>query len=344
MTDIAYCTRTDVQDALAQADTYRTNARIDAAIRAGGNQVRSDCHRTFHPTTRTVYPELRYVTGAVLWLDREDYEMISVDSFTVDGVEYTEGTDFFLRPDSGPPYTSLKLFNTSSVGFSSDDRGMVLIGEQGGSGATRAAGALAGSISSSATTITITDSSLIGVGDLLTIGSERLNVTGQTYGAVSGCTVAGSVAASTGTRSVTVSDGTLLHEGERILIGSERMFIESISGNVLTVRRAELGSILGAHSTSDPVEAARTLGVERGATGTTAASHSDAATITANDPPALVKEANLAYALVNLTQSQAAWGRVVGSGDNQREASGRGLQQIVDDLINAHGRLRLGSA
>lgn len=344
MTDVAYCTRQQVRDALDQANTFRVNARIDAAIRSAASQVRSDCHRRFHPTTRTFYPEIRYVTGAILWLDREDYEMISVSSFTVDETTLTEGTDFFLRPDDGPPYTSLKLIDTSNASFSSLDRAMVMIGEQGASATTRPAGALSDSITSSQTTMTITDSSLIGVGDLLTIGSERLNVVGQTDAAVAGCTVAGSVAANTSARSITVSDGTLLHEGEYILIGSERMFIENIAGNVLSVRRAVLGSILSAHSTSDQVEAERFLTVERGATGTTAANHSDAAAITANNPPALVQEASLAYALVNLTQSQAAYGRTVGSGDNEREASGRGLAQIVDDLISAHGRLRLGSA
>ncbi len=343
MTDIAYCTRTQVQDALAQADTFRTNARIDAAIRAAGRQIFADTHRNFYPTTCTRYPEFRKVTGPILWLDTDYLEMIQVVSFTVDGTTYTEGTDFYLRPDSGPPYTSLRLMNTSNVAFSSVDRAMVLTGEQGASATTRPAGALSGGISSSATTLTVTDCSLVGVGDLLTIGSERLNVTGQTYGST-GSVLAGNVDASAATRSITVDSDTAFHEGERIRIGSERMFIESINGFVLTVARATNGSQLAAHSTSDAVHAARVLTVERAATGTTAASHSDAATIAANDPPALVKEAALAYSLVNLEQSKSAYGRVVGSGDAQREASGRGLAQIVDELISGYGRIRSGAA
>jgi hypothetical protein len=343
MTRVAYCTRQQVQDALAQADTFRSNTRIDAAIRTAGDQVDSATHRRFYPTTCTRYPTIRDVTGSLLWLDTDFLEMISVSSFVVDGVTYTEGTDFFLRPDDGPPYTSLKLIDQSNAAFSSLDRAMALTGEQGASNTTRVAGALNGSISSSVTTVAVTDSSLIGVGDLLTVGSERLDVTGQTYSST-GVALAGNLTASAGERTVSVDAGALLHEGERIRIGSERMFIESINGDTLTVRRAELGSQLATHSTSDAVHAARTLTVVRGVTGTTAASHSDAATITANDPPALAKEASLAYSLVNLEQSRAAYGRVVGSGDNAREASGRGLAQIVDELINAHGRLRLGSA
>jgi hypothetical protein len=343
MTGVAYCTREQVQYALDQANTYRVNARIDAAIRTGAQQVESATHRRFYPTTKTFYPEIRWVTGPVLWLDFDYTEMISVASFTVDGVTLTEGTDFFLRPDDGPPYTSLRLNNLSSASFSSNDRGMVLVGEQGASNATRAAGSLAGSITSSATTLTVSNSSLVGVGDLLTIGAERLNVVDKAF-STSVTTLGADTTASAAARSITVADGTLVHEGEMIQVGAERMFIESIAGNVLTVRRAENGSILAAHTNTDVVYAARLCTVERGATGSIAASHSDAATILANNPPPLAQEANLAYALVDLTQSQAAWGRTVGSGDNEREANGRGLQSIVDDLIAMHGRLRSAAA
>lgn len=342
MTGVAYCTREQVQAALDQANTYRVNARIDAAIRTGAQQVEAQTRR-FYPTTKTFYPEIRWVTGPVLWLDLDYTEMISVASFTVDGVELTEGTDFFLRPDDGPPYTSLKLNNLSSASFSSNDRGMVLVGEQGASNATRAAGSLAGSITGSGTTLTVSDSSLVGVGDLLTIGTERINVVDKTF-ATSVTTLGADTTASAAAHSITVADGTLLHEGEMIQVGAERMFIESIAGNVLTVRRAENGSILAAHTSGAPIYAARLCTVERAATGSTAASHSDGAAIRANDPPPLVKEAALAYALVDLTQSQAAYGRTVGSGDNERESNGRGLQSIVDDLIAVHGRLRSAAA
>ena len=342
MTDIAYCTRQQVQDALAQADTFRTNTRIDAAIRAAAHQVEAMTHRRFYPTTVTRYPEIRDVTGPVLWLDADYKEMISIVSFTVDGSALTEGTDFFLRPDGGPPFTSLKLMNSSAASFSSDDKGMILRGEQGASGTTRAAGVLAGALNDSQVVIDISDSSLVGVGDLLTVGTERMNVVGQADMDTT-ATLAGSLAANMGARAVTVNDGTLLHEGERITVGTERMFIESISGNTLTVRRAELGSILAAHSTSDPVDAPRVLRVVRGVTGTTTASHSNGATVLANDPPGLVKECSLAHALVNLTNSQAAYGRS-GSGDSQVTMSGEQLKAIVDDLITAYGRHRSGAA
>lgn len=341
MTDIAYCTREQVQNALNQAGTTRSNARIDSAIRAAGNAVEGCTRRRWYPTTATRYPDWRrYVQGYVLWLDTIDTEILTVQSFTVDGTALVENTDFQLYPDGGPSYTSLRILDTSSAWFSSTDRGNVLIGEFGSSNATRDAGTV---VNLTTSMLTVSDSSLVGVGDLLTIDSERMNVIGKVL-ATTGATVNGAVAASAATRSVTVSDGTLINDGETITIGAEQMFVESIAGNVLTVRRAEYGSQLEAHATSDVVYAGRTVVVERAVTGTTTASHSAGATILANNPPALVQEFALAHSLVTLEQSRSAYGRVLGSGDNQREAIGRGLKDIENDLIERYGRVKSGAA
>jgi hypothetical protein len=345
MTEVAYCTREQVQGALNQADRYRENARVDSAIAAGANAVFSYTRRLFYPTTAVRYPDFRkQVQGAILWLDTSAYEALSITSFVSDDITYVEGTDFYLDPDDGPPYTSLRLYNTSSASFSANDRGLVLTGSFGSSNATRPAGALAGAISTtSATTLTVTDSGLVGVGDLLTVGSERMIVTDKQQASTT-TTLTGNLTASAAARSVAVSDGTLIHAGELILIGTERMFVESITGNTLLVRRAENGSVLATHATSDVVYAPRLCTVTRGATGSTAATHSDAATVLANDPPPLVKEANLAFALVNLGQGKASYNQTTGSGDNARETGGRGLPQIVNDLIQAYGRVKLGMA
>jgi hypothetical protein len=341
MTDIAYCTREMVQNALNQAGTTRSNARIDAAIRAAGNTVEGATRRRWYPTTATRYPDYRrQIQGFVLWLDTIDDEILTVQSFTCDGVALVEDTDFQLDPDGGPSYTSLRILDTSSAWFSAVDRGNVLAGTFGSSNTTRAAGEV---VNLTTSMLTVSDSSLVGVGDLLTIGSERMNTIGNVL-ATTSVTLAGNVAASAATRSVTVSDGTLINEGETIYVGSEQMFVEAITGNVLTVRRAEYGSQLEAHSTSDVIYAGRTFVVERAVTGTTQASHSAGAAITANNPPALVQEFALAQSLVNLEQSRAAYGRVVGSGDNQRESSGRGLADIMDDLVTRYGRVKSGAA
>lgn len=341
MTDIAYCTREQVQNALNQAGTRRSAARIDSAIRSAGNVVEGHTRRRWYPTTATRYPDpRRHITGEILWLDTIDLEILTCTSFTVDGTALTQGTDFILDPDGAASFTSLRILDTSSAWFSSLDRGNVLAGDFGSSNTTRDAGQV---VSLTSNALTVSDSSLVGVGDLLTIGSERMNVVGKTL-ATTGATVAGAVAASAATRSVTVSDGSLVNEGEMIQIGAESMYVEEITGNVLTVRRAEDGTVLGAHSTSDVVYAGRTFVVERAVTGTTQANHSAGAAISANNPPALVQEAALAFSLVALEQSRSAYGRVLGSGDNQREAVGRGLDDIMDDLVERYGRVRVGAA
>lgn len=341
MTDIALCTREQVQNALNQAGTTRSNARIDSAIRSATGDIEGCTRRRWYPTNAVRYPDFRrQVQGFVLWLDTIDDEVLTVTSFVADGVTLVENTDFRLDPDGGPSYTSLRILDTSSAWFSATDRGNVLTGVFGSSSATRAAGEV---VALTTSLLTVSDSSLVGVGDLLTIGSERMNTVGKVQASTT-ATVAGAVAASAATRSVTVSDGTLIHEGETVWIGAEAMFVESIAGNVLAVRRAELGSVLAAHSVSDVIYAGRTFVVERAVTGTTQASHSAGAAITANNPPALVQEAALASALVTLEQSRSAYGRTVGSGDNQREASGRGLRDIMADLVERYGRVKVGAA
>ncbi|MEX0946324.1 MAG: hypothetical protein WD064_03040, partial [Acidimicrobiia bacterium] len=125
---------------------------------------------------------------------------------------------------------------------------------------------------------------------------------------------------------VAVNTGSLVKTGEVITVGSERMLVISIASNNLTVKRAWDGSVLAAHTSSDDVYAPRTLTVERGAVGTTATTHLTAAAITRNVAPGPIVELCIAETIVALEQESAGYGRVVGSGENQREARGVGLE------------------
>lgn len=71
--------------------------------------------------------------------------------------------------------------------------------------------------------------------------------------------------------------------------------------------------------------------MERGATGTTAATHSDAAAITRNVPPHPITTLCIAEAMVTLAQETSAYARTVGSGDAQMEARGMGLEAAWKD-------------
>ena len=339
LSEVCYVTRERVQYTLDQADAVRNNARVDECIQAASRDLEGDvCHRRFYPTLATRYPDYRWVSGGTLWLNHIDYEILSVISLVVDGETWVQGTDFYLdcqQPGGG--FTAIRLYSSSNVAWSSLRRGIALTGQYGGSNATAAAGDLVGAVTSSATSLTVTDASLVGVGDLVLIDSERVLVTEKTMTS-STATVSGTVASSNAATTVAVSDGTKIHAGEQILIGSERMFVESVTGNNLTVKRATHASVLASHSALDVVYVPRVCTVVRGMAGTTAASHSDGADLTRNAPPSMASEASLAMALTYLEQGSAAYARTVGTGDAERAASGAGLKDVLTRVDKAYGR------
>lgn len=342
MSEVAYCTREQVQHALSQADSVKNNTRIDAAISAASRDLEGYCRRYFYPTTATRYPNVRrHAQGDTLWLNQQ-YEISTVTSLVLDGVTATAGTDYFLDPEPAYPlsgYTSIRLANTGSAAWPADDRSIVLTGTFGASTRMRNGGiTLAAALAdATSTTLTVSDSGQVGVGDLITIDSERLLMTDKNMTS-STATVAATVDAASNTTSVQVSNGTLVRDGELIQIGTERMFVEEVIGNVLIVKRAQNASTLAAHAIADVVYVPRLATVERGAYGSTAAAHSNGAPIYVNFPPSLVSEAAIALALNNLEQARSAYAREIGAGDTAREASGRGVATIVADCVQQYGR------
>jgi hypothetical protein len=335
MTLPRYVTRERVQRTLDQADTFRVNAVVDAAIASATTDVEGWTHRYFYPVTATRYPDpWRQVSGGVLWLDSSVYEVCSVASLVVDGITYTEGTDFYLDPEDGPPYTSIRLYRSSTATWSADERTIVYTGDIGASNATRAGGTLASSIGSSGSTVIISNGGLVGIGDLITIGTERMVVTDR-MNTATGAIITVALDDLDSDNVLTVDDGTLINQGEAILINGERMFVEQVVGNAVTVQRAATGSVLAAHSSSTAVYASRVLVVERAATGTTAAAHTGGATVLVNDPPPLVQTATLAQALATLGVEREAYDRGQGT-------QAKSLQQIIEDCVAAHGRVRIG--
>ena len=112
ITEVAYCTREDVQRALNLADIPRLNNRVDQAVMTGARQIHGLLHRVFYPTTKTVLFD--QPNGANLWL----YELelsAAPTAILSGGVSMTIGTDVFLRPKSGPPYRWLEVSSTGTV-------------------------------------------------------------------------------------------------------------------------------------------------------------------------------------------------------------------------------------
>jgi hypothetical protein len=140
-----------------------------------------------------------------------------------------------------------------------------------------------------------------------------------------------------------VTAGTIT-VGETLLVDSERMLVVDVAGTTLTVKRAWDGTVLAAHTSGADLYAPRTVTVTRGALGSTAATHTISTALTRHVVPGPVRELSVAETVNLLLQRQSGYARTVGSGDNVRESSGRGLRSLRDQVWTSHGRkVRLGA-
>lgn len=345
-----YCTRESVKAALDVKETSRSNSQIDQAIASssdaidGGPRIGGLLKRRFYPEVDTRYFDWP-VQGARpwrLWLNQ--HELISASALIAGGTTIA-ASNYFLRPDDGPPFTHVEIDLSSSAGFSAGSthqRAISIAGVYGHSADEEAAGALAEALDTTETGVDVTDSSAIGVGNIIKVDSERMIVTGK--GMLDTGQNVSTLTASKADVSITsITAGTLIVD-ETILVDSERMRVVDVAGTTVTVERAYDGSVLAAHTVGADIYAPRTLTVTRGALGTTAATHLTAAAITRHLVPDLVQELCVAKALNTLLQRRSGYARTIGSGDSEREMSGRGLRQVHDDAFAAHGRRLRGRA
>lgn len=321
MTAPAYATVEQLAAALDVDPSANSTARMRRAVLSASRDIDKLLHRWFYPLTAT-YSYYLGGGGEGFWLGRD---LLSLTAATADDSSVTLST-VTLSPAQAP---------YSWVGISGVD--IDLTGVWGYSNDTESAGALDGAISdTTGTTFTVTDAAKVGIGDLLTIDSERFIVEARAQYDTT-ANVTGDLTANKNDVSVTVNDGTLVHVGETILVDSEKMLITDIASNTLTVIRAVDGTTLAAHSQPVDVYAPRTLTVERAATGTTAATHNDAAAITRNVPPHPITTLCIAEAIVTLSQETAGYGRASVAG-----AELRGIESVREKAL-AYRRLRMAA-
>jgi carbonic anhydrase/acetyltransferase-like protein (isoleucine patch superfamily) len=346
---VFYCTREEVQDAFDVREAADRSAQIDSAIASASDDIDGWLNRHKHglaPRLATRYfdwPQ-RFTQSWRLWLDEN--ELISVTSLTSGGTTIAS-SDYFLEPvNSGPPYTNIQIDLSSSAAFQSGSTGQRAIsvaGVWGHSDESKPAGLLDGAVNASVTAVNVSDGSLVGVGSVLRADSERMLVTGRSA-LTTGQVLVSAMDALKQDQTVDVADGTQLHAGETIIIDNERMKIVSISGNNATVKRAHDGSTLAAHSLGATVYALRALTVERGALGTTAASHSDEAPLTQWAVPDLVRDLCRGEAITRLEQEWSAYGARVYSDEAERDSSGtevvsgRGLTDLRKSCARRYKR------
>lgn len=335
---IPYCTREDVKSALDVAETARRNPQVDRAIVAGARAVDRLCHRTFYPEQRPMtwdWPNPASPTSNRLWLDAN--ELITLDTLTAGGATIP-GAAVFLRPDDGPPYTHLEVDTSTSYAFTDGNtpqRAIAATGLFGYRNDTTDAGALAAGINDSQRTLDVTDGSAVGVGSLLIAGTERILVTGRTM-VTTGQTLQADLLDKNNAVSISVQDGTGFTVGELILIDGERMRVDDIAGNTLVVARAVDGSPLAAHTGNPVIYAPRRLNVDRGVAGTTAASHSAGALSQQLYPP-LVRQLNIAEAIVTLGNETGGYGQQIRAGESAMKLV-QSIQDLREQVYSAHGR------
>lgn len=340
MSTIWYATRERVKRALDSAETARNNAQVDAAIAGATDQIHGLTHRTFYPTVATCYFDNELsstVVGTRLWLGKHD--LVSATSITVDGVALS-ASDYHLYPQDGPPYTHIDLEESSSRSWSTSQRGNAIAGTWGWWDRTEPAGATAEALDNSETGVDVTSSAAIGIGDILEVGSERMIVTGKSMLAT-GVTIdaADSLTALASDVGITCSSTTgMPTTDETVMVDAEKMLVVETAGALVVARRGWDGSVLATHAGGAAIYAPRTLTVERGALGTTAAAHDSGAAVSRYVVPHLVSALAVAEAMDTLLQQGSGYARVVGSGESAREYWGRALTGLRDQVYARYGR------
>lgn len=351
MSPVRYATRDDVLSALDLVEAARLSAQVDRALDAATTSIDTLCSRRFAPWvgTREVQVAVGYARacgGRVgTWREHlgQHLAATTITTVTLDDVAVDEWWAGPQNPDTdagAAPYTYLDLIGPA---FGT----LALTGTFGACAATTAVATLDGLISSSATTLAVDDVSQCGVGALLKLGTEWVNVVGQTY-ATTGQALTVGLAESVADNLLVCADPTVLAAGETLRLGSELVRVDTVTAAGATVQRAYAGTVLAAHAIAVTVEAPRTLTVERGACGSTAATHADGLTVARHRPPGLVRDLAIAEALNTLAQETSSYARTIGSGDTMRGGGqpgrggaglpGTGLPGLREQVRAAHGR------
>lgn len=318
-------------DVRATAHLAPTLARL---TQVASRTIDRATRRTFYPTTATRSWRVPRRARTLLLPD----DLLAATTVTFDG---TAVTDYTLEPRFyGPPYDRFDLWDATS--FAGPSTVVEVAGRWGFCEHTEPAGTLATSPDASTTAVTVSDASLVGVGDLILCGTEQMVVTAKGLTTTT-TTLSGNPTASQADTTIGVASGAAVHAGELVTVDSETMEVLSVSGNNLAVRRAVDGSTLAAHVSTTVVYAPRALTVERGAVGTTAASHSTSAALTRNVPEALIVEWCLAEVEVLLGQEKAGWSMTVGEGEAAMEATGQQLGKLRAQALGLYRRRKYGA-
>lgn len=340
---IWYATREEIKNELDVKETARSNARIDRALEDASRRIDGLCHRRFFPVQATRYFDWPSRAGSTPWILRLNHqELISAVVVASGGTTLT-ADEYNLEPvNDGPPFNRVEVNLGGDGSFGGGDtyqRDIQIAGLWGYRNAETSTGSTVEVLDDSETAVDVdgATSAAVGVGSLVRIDSERMLVrerrqlsTGQTLGT--------SITNQNNIVTIGVQSGTAFTAGEVMVIDAEKMLVEDIVANNLIVRRAWDGSTIAAHTVGATIYAPRTLVVTRGALGTAAAAHASGTTVALWMPPGPARQLAIAEALTDLLQGRSGYARTAGSGESERETSGRGLKDLRDSVYAELGR------
>lgn len=343
-----YCTRQDVMSAPDIRQTQDYVRHVDSAIEAAADEVDKLTSRRFWNAVETLkydWPNFQRAYPWRIWFDAAELADVTAvpPTVTTGGTSIPDSAIFFGPWNYAPPYTYMELDRSQSFSYgtgSTPQQDVHVTGLRGYWNKTKPAGALYAAVSSTtATTLTVTDSADVGVGDVLIVDSESMLVrdaywadTGQAQSG-SGCTTA-----SPADNQLTVTDGTKLTAGEVLQLDAEWVLALSITGNVVTTERAYGGSVIATHSTGVEVFAQRLLTVARGFGGSTAATHLVSAPCSVQLIPPDARELAIAEALNFVFQKTSAYARTLGEVAGATAVPGGSLPGLRDRVYNSLGR------
>lgn len=368
-----YNNRSEAQRSIDFKDGIDVNAALDRANQSAADNIDGDMKRVFFPSDDTRFFDWpaqsgtgggQYAEPWKLYLDDNDIACLNQ---LVSGGVTIPLTAIFLYPPSNPqkgkPYfNEIQLDRSQSYAFGNNAQTpqlSIAVTSTWGYGADAdLAGTLAANVGTGDATVTTSDGSKIGPGDLMILGYGRGQATGSLPWAAgiapfqgerclvtdvsavpTGLTQSGGgvTTASSSDQALTWTGSGALVAGEVIVLDQEDMLVEQVVNGIGTVRRAFNGTTLSAHSGA-AIYAFRQFSVSRAQLGTSASTYSIGANVYKHRVPPLIKDLSIAENAGRLLQEGSGYARTVGSGAEAHPAPGIALADLWDEARMRHGR------
>lgn len=247
------------------------------------------------------------------------HPLLAVTSVANDG-DTLVSTDYILQPNgahwANGPYSWLEV-DPDAANLSEwvdEEEGVEIAGRWGKFERVLSTGATVADTaqqSNSQTTLKLSNGAAAWPGMVLKIGDEQELVTGYASPTASVTALNGNVTAAADT--ITVDNGALLNVGEIIRVEFEQMYIKDVQGHNAWVIRGWNRTARVAHLDNAVVDVYRTVNVERGVNGTTAAVHANGAAISRYDPPDDIRFLTRQIATLMLNKAKGGYAGRTGS-------------------------------